>query len=93
MYYSIAVPIPPLKQLYEAGNDFIEMNKIKWKIFAWITSFTDDEISMIKQLPRDFLLISTTLYILVKVIFNSEHAIFSFSYQSIHLNQFVQRMD
>lgn len=61
------VSVPPLDQLYSKSIDS-EMNEIRWKVFAWIMSFSDDEISTIKQLSKQFLLISTILYVLVKVI-------------------------
>lgn len=44
------------------------MNEIRWKVFGWILSFNDNEISTIRQLPKQFLLISTILYVLTKVI-------------------------
>lgn len=46
-----------------------EITEINWKFFGWITSLSDTEVSLVRKLPKDFRIISTTLYILVKVKF------------------------
>lgn len=63
---NISVEVPALDELYLGKNDE-KMVEIKWKLFGWITSFSDEVISTMKNLPKKFLLISAILYALVKV--------------------------
>lgn len=58
-YSILSVRVPPLDELYSELDD---INEIRW-----IVSFDDVTIAAIRQLPKKFLLISTTLYALVKV--------------------------
>lgn len=64
---SFSVPVPVLDDLYI--KNVSEITEINWKIFGWTTSLSDTEVSLVRKLPKDFLIISTTLYILVKVRF------------------------
>lgn len=57
------VPVPPLDELYLVDDDV----EIRWKLLAWIFSFNNDSITVVKAVPKEFLLISTTLFVLVKV--------------------------
>lgn len=66
-FHEISVKVPPLDQLY-LGKEDEKMLEIKWKIFGWIMSLSDDVISAMKKLPKNFLLICAILYALVKVI-------------------------
>lgn len=59
------VHVPPLEQIY-FGNEN-QMDEIQWKILRWIMSFSSTEIETIKQLPKEFRLTSTVLYVLFKV--------------------------
>lgn len=59
--------MPALDVLYSESNDCADLIDIKWKIFGSITSLDDREISAIKQLPREFRMISTILFVLIKV--------------------------
>lgn len=65
VYIYPLVTIPPLDQLYSDSNEFED---IRWKIFSWITSIDANAISIMTKLPKQFLLISATVFILVKVI-------------------------
>ncbi|XP_055310149.1 uncharacterized protein LOC129573544 [Sitodiplosis mosellana] len=58
--------LPSLDELYVGNGDDSKIIDIKWKLLAWIMLLSDDEISLIKNLPKDFLMISTTLFVLVK---------------------------
>lgn len=66
----VSVSVPPLEHLYidneiSIGSGIIEN---RWRILSWIMSMSDEMMAAIKKLPKDFLLIATTLYVLVKVI-------------------------
>lgn len=67
----VLVDLPPLERLYLQSEieDDHEINEIKWKIFGWIMSFSAEEISIIKRLPKDLQMTSATLLALVKVRF------------------------
>lgn len=65
-FLQILVDIPTLDRLY-LGEDDEGMIEIKWKIFGWITSLSDEVISTMRKLPKKFLLICAILYALVKV--------------------------
>ncbi|XP_031625913.1 uncharacterized protein LOC116342439 [Contarinia nasturtii] len=56
--------LPTLNQLYL--DDESNIIETKWNIFGWIMSFSDDVISLIKNVPKDFLLIICILTPLVK---------------------------
>lgn len=70
----------------ETGDD-TEIIEIKWKILGWIMSLTDDVISRIKKLPKDYMLIGTIVYTLVEVVI-----IFAFILFSLELFLFPDRM-
>ncbi|XP_031632736.1 uncharacterized protein LOC116346688 [Contarinia nasturtii] len=57
--------VPPLIELYlhEGNNEIIAT---KWKLLAFIMKLSDDEVTAIKRLAKEFILISTTVFILVK---------------------------
>ncbi|XP_031632710.1 uncharacterized protein LOC116346671 [Contarinia nasturtii] len=57
--------VPPLIELYlhEGNNEIIAT---KWKLLAFIMKLSDDEVTAIKGLPKEFILISTIVFILVK---------------------------
>lgn len=63
-----SVPVPALDNLYLSNVS--EITEIKWKMFGWIMSLSDTEVLLVRNLPADFLIISTTLYVLVKVIYS-----------------------
>lgn len=65
--YFISVDVPPLDQLYDETREDATFDDIKWKLLAWIMSFSAEVISLVKKLPKNFLLISNTLLALVKV--------------------------
>lgn len=83
--------MPSLDKLYSESNDF-EMNEIRWKIFKFITSLNDDEISVIKQLSKNYLLISTILYISVKVKYIFFHSV-EFDFNTMYLLLFIESID
>lgn len=60
----------------ETGDD-TEIIEIKWKILGWIMSLTDDVISRIKKLPKDYMLIGTIVYTLVEVVIIFAFILFS----------------
>lgn len=60
------VRVPPLNELYLETNDVDRLNE-RWNLFGWIMSFDDEVIAAIQRLPKKYLLTSTTLYALVKV--------------------------
>ncbi|XP_031633299.1 uncharacterized protein LOC116347044 [Contarinia nasturtii] len=55
-------PVPALDTFYIEN----EITEINWKMLGWIMSLSDTELALIRKLPKDFLVISSTLYILVK---------------------------
>ncbi|XP_055323806.1 uncharacterized protein LOC129578759 [Sitodiplosis mosellana] len=57
-------PVPDLESLYL--DNVSEITEINWKMLGWIMSLSDTEVSLVRNLPKDFLIISTTLYVLVK---------------------------
>ncbi|XP_055310152.1 uncharacterized protein LOC129573547 [Sitodiplosis mosellana] len=59
-------PLPSLEELYVGTDDDSKIIDIKWKLLAWIMSLSEDVISLIKNLPKDYVLISTILFALVK---------------------------
>lgn len=59
-----AVPVPDLDKFY-VDNEITEIN---WKMLGWIMSLSDSEVLLIRNLNKNFWIISLTLYILVKVI-------------------------
>lgn len=48
----------------ECGKE--ELQNTRWKVFGWILQISDEKIEEIRNLPKDLILIATTLYILVK---------------------------
>lgn len=70
----ISVSVPALEKLYDENEAEGDENigEIRWKLLAFIMSFPDKVISALKQLPKDYLLIGTTLYTLVKVLRNKK---------------------
>lgn len=83
--------MPSLDKLYSESNDF-EMNETRWNIFKFITSLNDDEISVIKQLSKNYLLISTILYISVKVKYFFFHSV-EFDFNTMYLLLFIESID
>ncbi|XP_031628378.1 constitutive coactivator of PPAR-gamma-like protein 1 [Contarinia nasturtii] len=74
IYPDFEVPIDDLYVENEELDD-IAIIEIRWKLFGWIMSFSEEVISTIKKLPQKYLLISTILYALVKEgIFSIEEA-------------------
>lgn len=63
---SLSVPISvALEHLYLNETDDMD---IRWKLVGWIMSISDNIILAMQQLPKQFLVICTALYCLVKVI-------------------------
>lgn len=60
--------MPPLDALYVETGDDTKIIETKWQLLGWIMSLSEDVISAIKHIPKDFLIISTILYALVKVL-------------------------
>lgn len=61
--------MPSLADLYleNESDNGTEFTEVKWKIVAWIMSLPVDVISALKELPKEDVLISTILYVLVQV--------------------------
>lgn len=69
MRYIFLVTVLPLDQLYADANNDSDIVEMRWKILAFIMSLSDKNIQAIKKLPKNFALVSVTLYALVKVKF------------------------
>lgn len=62
--------IPPLERLLlDADDDDDKLKDVRWKLLGWILSIPDEKIEEIRKLPKDLILICTTLYVLVKNLF------------------------
>lgn len=58
--------MPPLDDLYmpEETDEIFEM---KWTILGWTMSLPADLIASLRELPKDYVVIGTILYVLVQV--------------------------
>lgn len=65
------------------GQDDKDIAETRWKIFAFIMSFPDKVISALNELPKNYLLIGTTLYALVKVIIDQQILFPALKYQNL----------
>lgn len=68
MDFYFIVSVPPLDQLYATNTTgCLDVDEIKWEILGWIMSLSESEIKTIRNLKKEFRLISATCAILVKV--------------------------
>ncbi|XP_031621007.1 uncharacterized protein LOC116339323 [Contarinia nasturtii] len=60
--------IPPLHQLYLGNTSVVDSEIIgtRWKIFQFIMMFSEEDVKKVKALDKQFRLIGTVLYVLVK---------------------------
>lgn len=65
-FFLVSVSKELLHDLY-FGDRTLDGLEFKWNALGWIMSFSNDEISRIKQLPKQMRLIVTILHDLVKV--------------------------
>lgn len=62
----ISVDLPPLMQLI-FGEPDSDLQTIRWNLLFWLLKISADKKHLVEALPKDYMLISTTLLFMIQV--------------------------